>query len=90
VAIENRCHWVLDVVFHEDQSRVRKDHGPADPATLRSWVPTLLRQEASTNSASRHTAWDLDYLLRLFRFAAPHPAEDRMRSPWQPDQGERI
>jgi predicted transposase YbfD/YdcC len=42
-AIENRCHWVLDVLFHKDSSRVRKDHGPANLATLRRWVLNLLR-----------------------------------------------
>jgi len=30
-SIENRLHWCLDVCFREDESRVRKDHGPASP-----------------------------------------------------------
>ena len=33
--IENSLHWTLDVVFHEDDSRIRKDHGPANFACLR-------------------------------------------------------
>ena len=33
--IENSLHWTLDVVFHEDDSRIRKDHGPANFASLR-------------------------------------------------------
>ena len=33
--IENSLHWTLDVVFHEDSSRIRKDHGPANFASLR-------------------------------------------------------
>lgn len=33
--IENSLHWSLDVVFHEDDSRIRKDHGPANFACLR-------------------------------------------------------
>jgi predicted transposase YbfD/YdcC len=79
-AIENRCHWVLDVVFHEDQSRVRKDHGPANLATLRRWVLNLLRQDTTHKLGLKarrlHAAWDPDYLLRLLRFAAPQPAEN--------------
>ena len=34
-SIENSLHWSLDVTFREDRSRVRKDHGPQDMATLR-------------------------------------------------------
>jgi predicted transposase YbfD/YdcC len=33
--VENRLHWVLDVVFDEDQARNRKDHGPQNLALLR-------------------------------------------------------
>ena len=41
--IENSLHWSLDVTFHEDHSRVRKDHGPRNLAVLRqialNWEP---------------------------------------------------
>ena len=33
--IENRLHWVLDVIFREDESRVRKGHGPENFTTIR-------------------------------------------------------
>jgi len=42
-SIENRLHWCLDVCFREDESRVRKDHGPANLATLRRQAINLLR-----------------------------------------------
>ena len=32
--IENSLHWVLDVVFAEDDSRIRKGNGPETTATL--------------------------------------------------------
>ena len=35
-AIENRLHWILDVVFDEDGNRTRKDNGPENLAILRS------------------------------------------------------
>jgi predicted transposase YbfD/YdcC len=78
--IENRCHWTLDVVFQEDQSRVRKDHGPANLATLRRWVLSLLRQDTAHKHGLKarrlQAAWDPDYLLRLLRFISPEPMQN--------------
>lgn len=73
--IENCCHWTLDVVFQEDQSRTRKDHGPANLATIRRWVLSLLRQDTTHKHGLKarrlNAAWDQDYLLKLLRFTAP-------------------
>jgi len=40
--VENTVHWTLDVVFNEDQSRVRKDHAPDNMATVRHFVLNML------------------------------------------------
>lgn len=47
-AIENNLHWTLDVVFNEDQSRVRKDNAPQNMAIVRHIVMNLL------NNAKTH------------------------------------
>jgi predicted transposase YbfD/YdcC len=41
--IENRLHWVLDLAFHEDSSRVRADHAPENLAIIRHLALNLLR-----------------------------------------------
>ncbi len=40
--IENELQWVLDIAFREDESRVRKDHGPENLAVLRHMALNLL------------------------------------------------
>ena len=41
--IENQSHWVLDVVFAEDQSRLRKGHGARNMAVVRHFAVNLVR-----------------------------------------------
>jgi predicted transposase YbfD/YdcC len=45
--IENRLHWVLDVAFREDLSRVRDGHAPENLAILRHFALNLLRRDRS-------------------------------------------
>jgi predicted transposase YbfD/YdcC len=66
--IENGLHWVLDVTFGEDASRVRKDHGPENLAWLRRVAVSLLRNEpteASIKCKRKMAGWDNDYLLQI-------------------------
>jgi predicted transposase YbfD/YdcC len=67
--IENGLHWVLDIAFREDESRIRKDHAPENMAILRHLALNLLKQETSVQvgiAAKRKMAgWDNQYLLQV-------------------------
>jgi predicted transposase YbfD/YdcC len=70
--IENSLHWVLDVSFDEDQSRIRKDHGPANFALLRRIAVNLIQQDTSKGSIRKkrkRAAWNDDALLTILAAA---------------------
>lgn len=68
-SIENQLHWVLDIAFREDESRIRKDHGPENFAVLRHIALNLVKQEqtqmASVKAKRLKAGWDEDYLLKI-------------------------
>ncbi len=66
--IENRLHWVLDVVFDEDGSRARKDNGPENLAVLRRFAINLVRahpERISMRQKVKRAGWDDAFLLDL-------------------------
>lgn len=73
--IENACHWVLDIAFREDESRLRKDHGAQNFAILRHIAHNCLKQERSaplgTKNKRLRAAWDNDYLLQVLSTLFP-------------------
>ena len=82
--IENSCHWVLDVAFREDASRIRKDNSGENFAIVRRIALNLLKSEKSTKLGVANkrlkAPWDnklLDYyslnsiLKNQMRFPCP-------------------
>jgi predicted transposase YbfD/YdcC len=51
-SIENRSHYVRDMTFDEDRSRIRVGHGPAVMAGLRNFAIALARLHGFANIAS--------------------------------------
>lgn len=76
--IENQLHWVLDMAFDEDRSRIRRGHGPDNFALLRKIALILLKQEKTlrrgVEAKRKRAAWDHDYVLRVLEAAATIPA----------------
>ena len=86
--IENSCHWVLDVAFREDASRIRKDNSGENFAIVRRIALNLLKSEKSTKLGVANkrlkAPWDnklLDYyslnsiLKNQMRFPCRNPPQ---------------
>jgi predicted transposase YbfD/YdcC len=68
-SIENELHWRLDVVFHEDDARVRKNHAAHNLAVIRRLSLDILRAHPLQRSIARKmrlAAWQRPFLLDLF------------------------
>lgn len=67
--IENSVHWVLDVTFGEDQSRIRAGYAAENFAVLRHLALNLLRQQTTKRKSIKgrrlKAAWDTDFLLQI-------------------------
>ncbi len=67
-AVENSLHWVLDMVFRDDECRLRTDHAPANFTTLKHMALNLIRKapgKDSTRLKRKIAAWDDDFLASL-------------------------
>ena len=72
--IENRPHWVLDVVFHDDLARLRTGHGPQNMAVVKHMAMNLVRNPKDKHSLKvRRKLANLngDYLEKLIRQKPP-------------------
>lgn len=67
-AIENSLHWVLDVTFNEDASRIRDRNEATNMALVRKYVLNLIRKDPKKGSIKgkrKKASWSDDYLLDL-------------------------
>jgi predicted transposase YbfD/YdcC len=67
-AIENSLHWVLDVTFGDDQSRLRTGHGAKNMAVVRHFAINLVRTAKDKRSIKlrrKRAGWDPNYLATI-------------------------
>ena len=67
-AVENSLHWVMDMIFRDDECRARTDHAPANFTTIKHMACNLLRNPSSKDSLrlrQKVAAWDDDFLASL-------------------------
>lgn len=70
--IENSLHWVLDVIFREDLSRLRKGHGAKNMAIVRHFAFNLVRQVQDKRSIKlrrKRADRNLNYLAEILQSA---------------------
>ena len=67
-AVENSLHWVMDMIFRDDECRVRTDHAPANFTTVKHIAHNLIRRAPGKDSLRlrrKVAAWDDDFLASL-------------------------
>jgi len=67
-AIENSLHWVMDMVFRDDESRIRTDHAPANFTTIKHMAYNMIRRAPGNDSLRlrrKIAAWDDDFLASI-------------------------
>jgi predicted transposase YbfD/YdcC len=66
--IENGCHWILDVTYREDESRIREEALRENFAWLNRFTLSLLKQHPDRTSIAmkrRSCGWNDDYLMQV-------------------------
>ena len=67
-AVENSLHWIMDMVFRDDECRLRTENAPANFTTLKHIALNLIRRAKSKDSIRlrrKVAAWDDQFLASL-------------------------
>jgi len=67
-AVENSLHWVMDMIFRDDECRIRTAHAPANFTTIKHIAHNLFRRAPGKDSLRlkrKVAAWDDDFLASL-------------------------
>lgn len=67
-AVENSLHWVMDMIFRDDECRIRTEHAPANFTTLKHMAHNLIRRAPGKDSLRlrrKLAAWDDQFLSSL-------------------------
>jgi predicted transposase YbfD/YdcC len=73
-SIENSCHWSLDMIYREDDSRIREPQMRENFAWLNRFTLSLLKQHPGKDSIAmkrRGCGWSDDFLLEVFAGTTP-------------------
>jgi len=66
--VENKVHWVLDVTFKEDDSRIRKEDGAENVGVIRRFCLNMARlhpKKASMRSKLKMAGWADEFRAEL-------------------------
>jgi len=79
-SVENTLHWSLDVTFREDDSRIRREHGPQNFALMRRLALMLLRGAKRPGRSVKQTrkgaGWSQHELLRILQVTIQPQPQD--------------
>ena len=68
-SIENGCHWTLDMIYREDESRIREPHLRENFAWLNRFTLSLLKQHPGKDSIAmkrRACGWSEEFMMEVF------------------------
>lgn len=67
--VENKVHWVMDMTYREDESRLRTENAAENMALIRRLTTNILREDDNRDTSLKQKrnllSWDFDYFLKV-------------------------